>query len=100
MTDDEFHFCMGEVKSSHEMVLALNDFDKRQTGGEPKPSGFDDEFRFTGRFAGGLIDDVRRRSAYYLQDFRDGFHPKVLSSVLFCFLQHSLQQLPSVASWR
>ncbi|MCA9267405.1 MAG: hypothetical protein KDA41_02995, partial [Planctomycetales bacterium] len=39
--------------------------------------------QYTGRFAGGLIDDVRRRLPCYLDDLRDGLHPKALSATLF-----------------
>lgn len=39
----------------------------------------------TGRFCGGLIDDVKRRAPHYTSDFYQGFHPKVLASSLFMF---------------
>lgn len=44
-----------------------------------------DGLRFTGRFAGGLREDVRRRLPHFLDDFRQGLHPKVLASTLFLF---------------
>lgn len=40
---------------------------------------------WTGRFAGGLRDDLARRLPHYVDDFRQGFHPKVLASILFLF---------------
>ena len=39
----------------------------------------------TGRFCGGLIDDIKRRTPHYASDFYQGFHPKVLASSLFMF---------------
>lgn len=45
----------------------------------------DDELRWTGRPLGGLRDDLARKLPYYLGDFRDGFHPKVLGSTLFLY---------------
>ena len=39
----------------------------------------------TGRFCGGLVDDIKRRAPYYVNDFTQGFHPKVLGSSLFMF---------------
>lgn len=40
---------------------------------------------FTGRFAGGLRDDIKRRLPHYFDDFLKGVHPKVLASTLFLF---------------
>ena len=39
----------------------------------------------TGRFCGGLIDDIKRRAPHYKSDFTQGFHSKVLGSSLFMF---------------
>ena len=40
---------------------------------------------WTGRFAGGLMDDLRRRLPYYRDDFEQGIHAKVAGSTLFLF---------------
>lgn len=40
---------------------------------------------WTGRFAGGFIDDIRRRLPHYVDDFKDGLHPKVAGSTIFLF---------------
>ncbi|MBL8896902.1 MAG: HCO3- transporter [Planctomycetes bacterium] len=45
----------------------------------------DDGLRFTGRFAGGLVGDLRRRLPHYGDDFKRGLHPKVLASTIFLF---------------
>lgn len=39
----------------------------------------------TGRFAGGLMDDLRRRRPHYADDFKQGLHGKVLGSTLFLY---------------
>ncbi len=39
----------------------------------------------TGRFAGGLRGDIRRRLPHYLGDFVDGLHPKALAATLFLY---------------
>ena len=39
----------------------------------------------TGRFCGGLIDDIKRRAPHYVSDFTAGFHPKVMGSTLFMY---------------
>jgi len=60
---------------------------KEQAGqeGQATRSSADDGLRFTGRFAGGLIDDLKRRLPVYADDFRQGFHTKVLGSTLFLY---------------
>jgi hypothetical protein len=45
----------------------------------------DDGLQMTFRAFSGLRGDIRRRRAHYLDDFRQGVHPKVLASVLFLF---------------
>lgn len=45
----------------------------------------DDGLRWTGRFAGGLMDDLKRRLPFYGDDFIQGFHTKVLGSTLFLY---------------
>ena len=44
-----------------------------------------EELRRTGRFMGGLVQDIKRRMPHYLGDFSDGLHPKALASVFFLF---------------
>ncbi|MCO6439601.1 MAG: HCO3- transporter [Nitrococcus mobilis] len=45
-----------------------------------------DSLQRTGRFAGGILEDLRRRVLpWYGDDFRQGLHPKALASVLFLF---------------
>ncbi|MEO0814538.1 MAG: PTS sugar transporter subunit IIA, partial [Myxococcota bacterium] len=44
-----------------------------------------DVLRRTGHFAGGLLDDLKRRAPHYLSDFKDGLHPKALAATIFLF---------------
>eukprot|EP00058_Branchiostoma_floridae_P019744 XP_002605234.1 hypothetical protein BRAFLDRAFT_126597 [Branchiostoma floridae] len=44
-----------------------------------------EELKRTGRFFGGLIDDVKRKAPHYLSDFKDGLNLQCLSSVLFLY---------------
>lgn len=52
---------------------------------ETFPEPADDGLRRTGRFAGGLINDLKRRMPWYVDDFRQGLHTKVLGSTLFLY---------------
>lgn len=51
----------------------------------PTSNANDDGLRYTGRFAGGLMDDLRRRLPCYGDDIRQGLHTKVLGSTLFLY---------------
>ena len=65
------------------------------------PSDIDEGLQRTGRFAGGLIDDLKRRMPWYADDFRQGFHTKVLGSTLFLYfacLPTPSPSAPSLAS--
>lgn len=44
-----------------------------------------DPLQRTGRLGGGILEDLKRRFPWYGDDLRQGFHPKVLASVLFLF---------------
>lgn len=39
----------------------------------------------TGRFCGGLIDDIKRRAPHYVDDFSQGLHSKVMGATLFMY---------------
>jgi hypothetical protein len=43
------------------------------------------ELEFTGRLFGGFMDDIRRKTPYYVSDFKDGLHLKVAATTLFLF---------------
>lgn len=45
----------------------------------------DPTLKFTGKFCGGLLDDIKRKAPWYWSDFKDSFNLKCLSSVLFMY---------------
>lgn len=45
----------------------------------------DPGLQFTGRFCGGLIDDIKRKAPFYWSDFYDGFNFQCISSILFMY---------------
>ncbi|XP_037402074.1 electrogenic sodium bicarbonate cotransporter 1 isoform X10 [Pygocentrus nattereri] len=45
-----------------------------------------DELKFTGRFCGGLILDVKRKLPYFASDFYDALNIQSLSAILFIYL--------------
>jgi hypothetical protein len=56
-----------------------------QTGPVTLVPPVDDGLAWTRRPAGGLLGDIARRRPFYVDDFVQGFHPKVLASILFLF---------------
>ncbi|XP_068609431.1 electrogenic sodium bicarbonate cotransporter 4 [Brachionichthys hirsutus] len=77
-------------------VLNLNDLGQMNgsvggaAGGEddefPAPHELGEELKFTGRVAGGLWLDIKRKIPWYCSDIYDGFHIQSISSVLFIYL--------------
>lgn len=47
--------------------------------------GDDPGLVFTGRFCGGLIDDIKRKAPWFWSDFKDGLNFQCLSSILFMY---------------
>lgn len=84
MSDDEFHYLALEAKNAAEFRDAI----VSRSSGEPAAIHHEqvgEGLRYTGRFCGGLIEDVRRRSKHYVSDFADGIHAKTVGSSLFLF---------------
>ncbi|XP_077479753.1 electrogenic sodium bicarbonate cotransporter 4 isoform X4 [Stigmatopora argus] len=52
----------------------------------PVPHEIGEELKFTGRPAGGLWLDVKRKLPWYCSDIYDGFHIQTVSAVLFIYL--------------
>lgn len=84
MSDDEFRFDMGEVKTAKAALWALDRSVQRSRPVEEE-AAVSDGLVWTRRFAGGLIADVRRRLPNYASDFKDGLHPQSLASTLFLY---------------
>uniref|UniRef100_A0A8C9ZM96 Anion exchange protein n=1 Tax=Sander lucioperca TaxID=283035 RepID=A0A8C9ZM96_SANLU len=59
-------------------------------GGEdtefPAPHELGEELKFTGRFAGGLWLDIKRKAPWICSDIYDGFHIQSISAVVFIYL--------------
>jgi len=87
VSDDEFRYDVGEAKTQQDLLDAFARFQARTTKpAEPvTEAAVPPELCFTGRFAGGILDDIRRKLPHYASDFRDGFHPKGLAATLFLF---------------
>jgi hypothetical protein len=55
----------------------------RAASRQPATNG--DGLVWTGRFAGGLRGDLKRRLPFYVDDFKQGVHTKVLGATLFLY---------------
>ncbi len=85
MSDDEFRYEAGIARSGDDLLVAFDHFLARtapEPAAEKKPSA---GLEYTGKFAGGLRQDVARRLPHYLSDIRDGLHAKCIGSTLFLF---------------
>ncbi len=85
MSDAEFRTDARYAESPEDLLTALDRFVARTAPPALPPEHIPEPLAFTGRFAGGLLGDVRRRLACYAGDFRDGLHPKCLSSTIFLY---------------
>lgn len=84
-SDEEFRFDAGEAGSAEELLMALDRFIDRASAEPVRPVTDSEGLAHTGKLAGGLVLDVKRRWAHYGSDFRDGLHPKCLGSTMFLF---------------
>ncbi len=84
MSDDEFRYEAGIAHSGDDLLVAFDHFLARTAPEkvEEKPTA---GLEYTGKFAGGLRQDVARRLPHYLSDLRDGLHAKCVGSTLFLF---------------
>jgi mannitol/fructose-specific phosphotransferase system IIA component (Ntr-type) len=86
MSDDEFRFDAGQAQNRQQLLDAFERFAQRNPPvSKPAPAVKTDGLDYTGRFAGGLLQDIRRRWPHYISDFRDGLHSKCIGSILFLF---------------
>ena len=84
-SDEEFRFDAGEAGAAEELLMALDRFIDRVSAEPVRPTTDSEGLAHTGKLAGGLVLDVKRRWAHYGSDFRDGLHPKCLGSTMFLF---------------
>ena len=54
---------------------------------KPHIGGHEDDpcLKFTGRFCGGLIDDIKRKAPWYLSDFKDALNFQVVPAIAFLY---------------
>jgi len=85
MSNDTFRYDLGEARSQADLLEALQRFVDLSATPVGAASAAGVELEYSGRLFGGLLDDVRKRSACYASDFRDGLRAKSFSSTLFLF---------------
>ncbi|WP_442507696.1 PTS sugar transporter subunit IIA [Novipirellula sp. SH528] len=86
MSDSEARYELRHAKNAVGLTEAFQHFQTRIAPTAPVPeTDVHKGLRWTGRFAGGLIGDFRRRLPYYFSDFRDGVHGKSIASIMFLF---------------
>lgn len=85
MSDDEFRYEAGEAHSIDDLRVALDHFGARTAPEEVVETKPSDALVYTGRFAGGLKQDIARRLPHYISDFVDGFHVKSIAATMFLF---------------
>lgn len=86
MSDEQFRYDAADAANSQQLVAAQDRFIARTVGPAiPRDEEVPDALRYTGRPFGGILGDLKRRLPHYLSDFKDGLHPKCLSSTLFLF---------------
>lgn len=86
MSDDEFRYDARIARTEQQLLTALDRFAARTGPAEPDALvDAGEALVYTGRLFGGVLEDIRRRSALYASDFRDGLSRKCVSSTLFLF---------------
>ncbi len=86
MSDDEFRYEASAAKSIVDLEEALQHAEARV---EPEPTSPPNDVTEGLSYSGGLFrgikGDIARRLPHYVDDFRDGLHPKCIGSTLFLF---------------
>ncbi|KTG01823.1 hypothetical protein cypCar_00034056 [Cyprinus carpio] len=95
LMSDEDAFCDIFAFDNHFKNFIAGGEGLQMNGGAPhdgKPGGgggghaVGDELKFTGRFCGGLVLDVKRKLPFYASDFYDALNIQSLSAILFIYL--------------
>lgn len=84
MSDNEFRYLAQEARNADQFRAAIAARMPQEAIPAPRIEP-GEEVQFTGRFAGGLLSDIRRRLPHYASDFVDGLNTKCLASILFLF---------------
>jgi len=85
MSNDEFRYDLGRAEDQTDLLKAVQRFVDHSTFPTLSTREAAIGLESSGRLFGGLIDDLRKRSACYASDFRDGLQSKTFSSTLFLF---------------
>ena len=85
MSNDEFRYDLGRAEDRTGLLEAMQRFVDHSTFPALPAREAATGLESSGRLFGGLIEDVRRRSACYISDFRDGLRSKSISTTLFLF---------------
>lgn len=87
MSDNQFRYDAQIAKNKRAMLEAIERFNARrkQDRRDPESISEPDALTWTGKFAGGLRADIKRRLPHYVSDFTDALTTKSLGSVLFLF---------------
>ncbi|MDA1016486.1 MAG: PTS sugar transporter subunit IIA, partial [Planctomycetota bacterium] len=83
MSNNEFRYELGEARDGNDLLRALDHATTPSTPIAAPAQTITAGLQFTGRFAGGLVADVKRRLPHFRADFVDGLHFKSVSSTLF-----------------
>ena len=83
MADSSFQEKVCSAKTAGELEETYNAAVRADV--DPGEHAIPPELRRTGRLAGGIIEDIKRRIPHYGADFTDGFNVKTLASVFFLF---------------
>ncbi len=83
IASDEFRYDLGRAKSQDDLVEAMQHFENRSVVPVATVAEAGIGLEYSGRLFGGIIEDIRRRSACYVSDFHDGLASKSISSTLF-----------------
>ncbi|TWT37545.1 Nitrogen regulatory protein [Posidoniimonas corsicana] len=85
MADDEFRYEVGKARTPDDLAASLESYIDRNTAAPEETPVADVGLEWTGRFAGGLRQDVARKRPWYVKDFVDGLHAKCVGSAVFLF---------------
>jgi mannitol/fructose-specific phosphotransferase system IIA component (Ntr-type) len=90
MSDNEFRFELGSATKVSELEVALERSLVRLTPAIAEETLAEavvetDGLAWSGRFCGGVVNDIKRRLPHYAADVKDGLHPKTIASVMFLF---------------
>ncbi len=86
VTDHQFRHDLDRAHNREELVEAYDRHKARTTQRVVVPEGSKPHvLTRSGHLCGGMLNDLRMRLPFYIQDFKDGLHPKCLASVLFMF---------------